>query len=96
MCNDLVQRWWYGGAAAAGTDQGRTVPRFVIDSQHTRPLFDVLGICRLQLMELGFEVENYEELFSFHITGKKAHVERDAGRVRADMESDTIHLRPRD
>ena len=43
---------------------------YVIDSQHTRPLFDALGICRLQLMELGFEVENYEELFYF-ITGKK-------------------------
>ena len=43
---------------------------YVIDSQHTRPLFDVLGICRLQLMELGFEVENYEELM-FYITGKK-------------------------
>ena len=44
--------------------------RYVIDSQHTRPLFDALGVCRLQLMELGFEVENYEELF-YHITGKK-------------------------
>ncbi len=43
---------------------------YVIDSQHTRPLFDVLGVCRLQLMELGFEVENYEALF-YHITGKK-------------------------
>ena len=35
---------------------------YVIDSQHTRPLFDALGVCRLQLMELGFEVENYTEL----------------------------------
>ncbi|MBF0242776.1 MAG: aldehyde ferredoxin oxidoreductase family protein [Desulfamplus sp.] len=40
----------------------------VAKSQHTRPLFDVLGICRLQLMELGFEVENYAELYSY-ITG---------------------------
>ena len=44
--------------------------QYVIDSQHTRPLFDVLGICRLQYMELGFEQENYETLF-YLITGKK-------------------------
>jgi aldehyde:ferredoxin oxidoreductase len=42
----------------------------VIESQHTRPLFDALGICRLQYMELGFEEENYEKLFHL-ITGKK-------------------------
>ncbi len=42
----------------------------VIDSQHLRPLFDLLGICRLQYMELGFEVENYETLFEV-VTGKK-------------------------
>jgi aldehyde:ferredoxin oxidoreductase len=41
----------------------------VIASQHTRPLFDALGICRLQLMELGFEVENYAELYGL-ITGR--------------------------
>lgn len=44
--------------------------RYVIDSQHTRPLFDVLGVCRLQYMELGFELENYEGLFGV-ITGRK-------------------------
>jgi aldehyde:ferredoxin oxidoreductase len=43
---------------------------YVIESQHVRPLFDALGICRLQFMELGFEPENYEELF-FCITGKR-------------------------
>lgn len=42
----------------------------VIELQHIRPLFDCLGICRLQYMELGFEVENYEELF-FLVTGRK-------------------------
>lgn len=35
----------------------------VIASQHLRPLFDLLGVCRLQYMELGFEVEHYEDLF---------------------------------
>jgi aldehyde:ferredoxin oxidoreductase len=44
--------------------------QYVIESQHTRPLFDALGICRLQYMELGFEAENYEALF-YRITGKK-------------------------
>jgi aldehyde:ferredoxin oxidoreductase len=43
---------------------------YVIESQHVRPIFDALGTCRLQMMELGFEVENYSELFYF-ITGRK-------------------------
>jgi aldehyde:ferredoxin oxidoreductase len=42
----------------------------VIESQHLRPLFDLLGICRLQFMELGFEVEHYELLFEV-VTGRK-------------------------
>ncbi len=42
----------------------------VIELQHIRPLFDCLGICRLQYMELGFEGENYEELF-FLVTGRR-------------------------
>jgi len=44
--------------------------QYVIESQHTRPMFDVLGCCRLQLMELGFEAENYAELYSL-ITGDR-------------------------
>ncbi len=43
---------------------------YVINSQHTRPTFDLLGICRLQFMELGFELENYETLY-YAITGNK-------------------------
>lgn len=42
----------------------------VIASQHLRPLFDLLGVCRLQYMELGFEVENYEKLFEV-VTNRK-------------------------
>jgi len=64
-------------SAGAGSDKrpkaivsGRESAKFVIDSQHTRPAFDLLGCCRLQMMELGFEVENYAELYSI-ITGKK-------------------------
>ena len=41
---------------------------YVIASQHKRSLFDALGNCRLQMMELGFEEEHYAELFSL-ITG---------------------------
>jgi len=43
---------------------------YVIASQHKRSLFDVLGNCRLQMMELGFEEEYYAELYST-ITGRK-------------------------
>jgi len=43
---------------------------YVIHSQHERPIFDALGTCRLQLMELGFEGEHYSELYYF-ITGRK-------------------------
>jgi aldehyde:ferredoxin oxidoreductase len=42
---------------------------YVIASQHKRSLFDVLGNCRLQMMELGFEEEHYAELYSL-ITGR--------------------------
>lgn len=42
---------------------------YVIESQHKRSLFDALGNCRLQMMELGFEEEHYAELYSL-ITGK--------------------------
>jgi aldehyde:ferredoxin oxidoreductase len=41
---------------------------YVIASQHTRSLFDALGNCRLQMMELGFEEDYYAELYSV-ITG---------------------------
>ena len=42
--------------------------QYVIASQLTRSLFDALGNCRLQMMELGFEKEHYAELYSL-ITG---------------------------
>jgi len=43
---------------------------YVIASQHERPVFDALGTCRLQLMELGFEGEHYSELY-YYITGRE-------------------------
>ena len=42
----------------------------VISMQHSRPLYDALGICRLQTMEIGFETVHYEEVFEL-ITGRK-------------------------
>ncbi len=47
-----------------------TCAEYVIHSQHERPIFDALGTCRLQLMELGFEGEHYADLY-YYITGKK-------------------------
>jgi aldehyde:ferredoxin oxidoreductase len=64
--HDLIS----AGATGENPDvSGKDSARFVIDSQHTRPVFDLLGCCRLQMMELGFEVENYADLYSV-ITGK--------------------------
>lgn len=42
----------------------------VIALQHARPLFDALGICRLQWVEIGFEVQHYEDIFR-RITGHR-------------------------
>ncbi|HEY3314100.1 MAG TPA: aldehyde ferredoxin oxidoreductase family protein [Bacillota bacterium] len=42
----------------------------VIELQHTRPLFDLLGICRLQWVEIGFDLRYYEEIFPL-VTGKE-------------------------
>ncbi len=42
----------------------------VISMQHSRPLYDTLGICRLQTMEIGFETIHYEEVFEL-IAGRK-------------------------
>ena len=90
--NDLVQS---GGTVERQppAQVRKESARYVIDSQHTRPLFDALGICRLQLMELGFEVENYAELFTF-ITGKKAVLGGYAGCFRTYLEPDAEHLGP--
>lgn len=58
-----------GGSSKLAKADVRGRAKYVIDSQHLRPLFDMLGICRLQYMELGFELEHYEELFHL-VTGK--------------------------
>lgn len=40
----------------------------VVDLQHIRPFFDLIGCCRLQWVEIGFELEHYPEIFR-QITG---------------------------
>jgi aldehyde:ferredoxin oxidoreductase len=68
--HDLISAGTVGDKRPKAIVSGKDSARFVIDSQHTRPTFDMLGCCRLQMMELGFEVENYADLYSI-ITGKK-------------------------
>ena len=68
--HDLITAGAGGDKRPKAIVSGKDCARFVIDSQHTRPAFDLLGCCRLQMMELGFEVENYAELYSV-ITGKE-------------------------
>lgn len=41
--------------------QGKAVK--VIELQHTRPLFDTLGVCRLPWIEMGVPVSDYAEAF---------------------------------
>jgi len=48
---------------AAGRDKMEGKAEKVIELQHIRPLFDVLGLCRLQWVELEFELERYAEIF---------------------------------
>lgn len=42
----------------------------VIELQHMRPMFDLLGVCRLQWVEIGMEVSHYEEIMPL-ISGKQ-------------------------
>ncbi|UCG07670.1 MAG: hypothetical protein JSV83_03185 [Desulfobacterales bacterium] len=66
--HDLITSEEKKAAQPKGVVSGRCA-QYVIGSQHTRSLFDALGNCRLQMMELGFEEEHYAELYS-HICGR--------------------------
>ena len=46
----------------------------VIYHQTLRPLFDMLGVCRLPWIELGLNEQHYEKFYYF-ITGRKARLE---------------------
>ena len=66
--HDLITAGGKGEQMAKSKVGGQS--KKVIELQHLRPLFDVLGICRLQYMELGFEVEHYQDLFAL-VTGQR-------------------------
>jgi len=46
----------------------------VIYHQTLRPLFDMLGVCRLPWIELGLNEKHYEKFYSY-VTGKEAKLE---------------------
>jgi len=56
----------YDVAVGRDTLEGKAAK--VVELQHTRPLFDCLGICRLQWVEIGFDLNWYETIFP-KITG---------------------------
>ena len=55
---------------AVGRDTLDGKAQKVVELQHVRPLFDALGICRLQWVEIGFELEHYADIFPL-VTGLK-------------------------
>lgn len=55
--------WAITHDVATGRDSLNGKADKVIELQHVRPLFDCLGVCRLQWVEIGFELEHYVELF---------------------------------
>ena len=48
---------------AEGRDKIQGKAKKVIELQHIRPLFDCLGACRLQWVEMGLSLEYYAKLF---------------------------------
>jgi aldehyde:ferredoxin oxidoreductase len=48
---------------ARGRENLQGKPERVIELQHIRPLFDCLGVCRLQWVEIGFDLDWYEKVF---------------------------------
>ena len=53
---------------AVGREQVEGKARRVIELQHIRPMFDMLGACRLPWVELGIDPNHYADIFSV-ITG---------------------------
>jgi len=60
--------WAITHDVATGRDSLTGKADKVIELQHTRPLFDALGVCRLQWVEIGFELQHYEQMFPL-VTG---------------------------
>jgi aldehyde:ferredoxin oxidoreductase len=66
--------WAITHDVATGRDNLEGKSEKAIELQHIRPLFDALGLCRLQWVEIGFELENYAEVFPL-VTGIEARWE---------------------
>ncbi len=56
---------------AKGRSKMEGKPEKVVELQHVRPLFDCLGVCRLQWVEIGFDLDWYEKVFPL-VTGRQA------------------------
>ncbi len=56
---------------ATGRDQLEGKAEKVIELQHIRPLFDLLGACRLQWVEMGLDLQYYPQIYNA-ITGNHA------------------------
>jgi aldehyde:ferredoxin oxidoreductase len=54
---------------AVGRDVIKGKAAKVVEFQHVRPLFDCLGVCRLQWVELGLPLEHYARLYPV-VTGR--------------------------
>lgn len=68
--HDLITAGGSGEKRPRAVVDAKESAKHVISSQHLRPAFDLIGCCRLQMMELGFETEYYAQLYTL-ITGKK-------------------------
>lgn len=66
--SDVISEQHFAGAMPKAKHDN-VVP-IVIKSQNIRPVFDMLGTCRFQYMEMGLELDYYKELH-YCITGKK-------------------------
>ncbi|MEX0974956.1 MAG: aldehyde ferredoxin oxidoreductase family protein [Bacillota bacterium] len=60
--------WAITHDVAKGRDSLLGKAEKTIELQHIRPTFDALGLCRLQWVEIGFELENYADMFPL-VTG---------------------------
>ena len=56
--------WAIAYDIAVGVDILEGKAERVVELQHIRPLFDLLGCCRLQWVELGLELENYTDILN--------------------------------
>ncbi len=60
--------WAFTYDVQVGRDKIEGKAKRVIELQHIRPLFDALGSCRLQWVEIGLSLNHYEPIFQA-ITG---------------------------